>query len=81
MYAHVMPVMSPKRPKNLSISERLLKIAEAYCQSSDRKFTSYVEELMRADLREKGLPVDAPASEVMRFVEDQKRAQRKKRAR
>lgn len=78
MYAHAM-LVSPKRAKNLTLSERLLKIAEGYCQTSDRKLTSYVEELLRADLREKGFPVDAPVAEVMRFVEDQRRPTKKRR--
>lgn len=79
MYAHVMPVMSPKRPKNLTLSERLLKIAESYCDKSDRRFTSYVEELIRDDLREKGYPVDAAVAEVMRYAEEQKPTKKKRK--
>lgn len=79
MYAHAMLSVSPKRAKNLTFSERLLQIAETYCEKSDRKMAPYVEELMRTDLKEKGFPVDAPVAEVMRHVEEQQPKTKKKR--
>lgn len=79
MYAHAFAPVSPKRAKNLTFSERLLQIAESYCKTSDRKLTTYLEELLRADLREKGFPVDAPVADVMRYVEEQHRRGTKKK--
>ncbi len=68
-----MRLVKTKRSKNLSMSPRLVAIAEGWCEANDRQFSPLMEELLREFLREKGLPVDAPPEEVAKFVEQQLR--------
>lgn len=72
--------MKKTRAKNMSLNDDLLLLMEGWCEANGEDVSSRTEELFRVFLRERGLPVDKPLEEVLRYVAEERAKQAAKEA-
>jgi len=61
--------MRRKKPITINLPARIRVLGEAFAEANGRSLSSWLEDLMRADMERAGVKVDLPPTELMKAME------------